>query len=132
MRFAAMETTISKDIKIMAGLMRKQLDDSRLSVELSESYQTADNGRMIRVATDRNPEWYQRFCRTYSPSNRKRERARKHHDTYIKRSHTLRALNEIESGKCETDYAYRLLPVVKKEFSRMIEAVENGRFYFCF
>lgn len=118
------------DFREMARLMYWQLKSQRLSVELSESQMTTSNGRLIRVATELNPDWYRSFCRQYSPSSRARIRQRRKHDTYIKRRHTLRALKELAGGHCDTTYAHRLRPVVEREFKRLVTAVENGLLVF--
>lgn len=96
----------------MAKAMLIDLGSRRLDVTLAWPWY---GDGAIRVVDEQNPLWYQKFCACYAPSQRTRMRRRKKPDTYIKRAHTLRALSEIASGKCETVYADRLLPYVEEE-----------------
>lgn len=92
-----------------AGIMRHNLENNRLRVTL----RWINGGSVaLRVADSQNPDWYMKFCAAYAPSARSKPRQRKKPDTFIKRAHVLRALDELASGKCETVYAQRLLPVV--------------------
>lgn len=72
---------------------------------------------MIRVVEECNPDWYRRLCAEYL-SERSRPRRRSKVDTAIKRANVLRALHEMESGRCETVYAGRLLPFVYEHYER--------------
>ena len=98
----------------VAEIMREELETARLVVALvlCDGWM-GDDGRKRRVAEDRNPGWYRKFCDQYQHS-RTRPRRRKHGDTMIKRAHTLRALAEIGRGEIKTVYAHRLWPYVKK------------------
>jgi hypothetical protein len=69
----------------------------------------------VRVAEEQNPVWYQDFCAQHSPSKRTpRPRQRKKPDTFIKRAHTLRALDEIAGGRADSEYAQRLMSFVER------------------
>ena len=106
---------VSDAVREVAQVMLWELEGSRLRVTLAPSQVGHCWRRRIRVVEETNPEWYQRFCSEHSDSLRTRPRKRKKPDTYIKRAHTLRALNEIASGQARTEYAQRLMPYVAKE-----------------
>lgn len=78
-----------------------------------------DRGNCIRAAQSTNPAWYQELCRRY-PKQRTKPRRRQKPDTAIKRAHVKRALAELAGGRCETEYAKRLLPLVEKEFKELV------------
>lgn len=59
---------------------------------------------MIRAVQYQNCEWYRSFCGEHE-SNRKDKFRWSKFKTKIKRAHTIRALNELIEGKCETSYA---------------------------
>lgn len=102
-------------LKAAADFMLHELETQRLTVVLMPSCfpEIALRGGKVRSVQERNPQWYQDFCNAYA-ANRSRPRRTMKHDTLIKRSHTLRALQEIrDTGAAETLYARRLIPYVK-------------------
>lgn len=98
-----------------ARIMRHELEQTRLVVALAPC-QRGRQHQKIRVAEERNPEWYRRLCAAY-PSQRSKPRQRKKSDTCIKRAGALRALREMENGRCETEYAQRLLEFVFEHYA---------------
>jgi hypothetical protein len=100
------------ELRKTAGIMRAELERSRLTVALAPCERGRANN-MIRAVDSKNPEWYRAFCRQY-PSSRRRKR--KKPDTAIKRANTLRALSELEQGEMKTEYAERLFPFVCEEY----------------
>lgn len=124
---------VSEEMQETAWFMLGQLLRQRLTVELapSEDYECALRGGKIRVVTERNPEWYQQFCDQYPPSrSRPRKGKRGQRDTRIKRHHTLRALEEIAAGRCETEYAQRLWPFVEKQCRHIEKMIAANKFFF--
>lgn len=107
---------VTSQVAEMASIMRADLEGRRLRVTLGW-YGFGYEG--VRVVDEQNPVWYQEFCATYSPSKRARPRQRKKPDTYIKRSHTIRALGEIGTGKADSLYAQRLVPFIEREMARL-------------
>jgi hypothetical protein len=99
-------------LREMAKAMVSELEGSRLTVELAPAREPKHGGHMVRVVSERNPSWYRRLCRAYVSGRR---RARRKHDTLIKRRHTLRALEDIAKGRTRGSYIERLLPVVHRE-----------------
>ena len=118
---------LSEFERMTARAMRYELQSRRLSVELAPSRiaEVAAAGGKIRVVTERNPRWYRDFCAVY-PKARTRPRRRKKPDTMIRRGLTLQALADLESGRCETAYARRLLPFVRDEAKRWRQAAEQA------
>lgn len=106
--------------QMTARMMRRELERRQLRVELAPSRvpEVAARGGMIRVVVERNPRWYRDFCAAY-PKNRRRPRRKNKPDTKIRRGLTLRALREIEGGRCQTVYAERLIPFVDEEAERL-------------
>ena len=76
----------------LARKLRDELLSSRLHVELIPN-RTGD--AYIRVATQRNPSWYQRLCALH-PSTRKRKNHAQ--DTKIRRANVIAALNRLIDG----------------------------------
>lgn len=111
--------------------MRMQLDGQRLAVSLSPSYPAyTPTRRQIRQVDDVNPDWYRGFCANHSPSRRQRPRQGAKPDTYIKRAHTLRALDELSSGRCQSLYAQRLLPIVQEEHKKIQRYIAADQIFF--
>ena len=105
-----------REIEMAAEQMLMELAEQRLEVVLIPSLlpDVAERGGMIRAAVNRNPQWYQQLCSQYPPQRTKPRRGKRgERDTAIKRRHVLRALEEIASGNCATEYARRLMPFVK-------------------
>ena len=111
----------------IAQMMHDDLERRQLDVVLAPCFGwMGDTGRYRRVVQETNPRWYQKFCTDW-PSNRSRPRRRRKPDTRIKRQATLRALREIASGHCRTEYAARLLPVVVEETERFAYLSKSNR-----
>lgn len=114
---------LSPALRDMAQVMLWELERERLDVTLAPSRlpEIARRGGKIRIINGTNPAWYRDFCRDYAPSGRTHPRQKKKPDTYIKRRHTLRALNELATGRCETEYAHRLLPYVREQHRELCQ-----------
>ncbi|MCP5096246.1 MAG: hypothetical protein GY943_11895, partial [Chloroflexi bacterium] len=99
----------------IASMMRDELESRRLDVVLVPcTGHMRDEGKMRRVAIERNPEWYRQLCSRYPSSRKPRPRQRRHVDTLIKRKNVLRALERLaNNGKPRTLYDERLIPVIK-------------------
>jgi hypothetical protein len=95
----------------MAQLMAHDLAGSRLRVVLVPDKFHPGGVRRLRAVDEQNPAWYRAFCEHY-PARRRRPRRRGLPDTAIKRRHVLRGLDELAEGRCRSEYAQRLLPVV--------------------
>lgn len=78
----------------------------------------AMKGGMIRAVQYQNADWYREWAGTYESQRKDRLKWRKF-KTKIKRAHTIRALNELISGRCETPYA--------KELQQFIARYEHNR-----
>ena len=111
----------------IAALMHEELLCSRLDVSLAPSGpEHQPTRRRRRIVEERNPAWYRRLCRDYQSHGRQRPRRKKHGGTLIKRSHVLRALEELANGRCETEYAHRLRPYVEQQTTRFLQE-HHGR-----
>lgn len=98
-----------------ARMMRSELESQRLTIALAPC-QRGRRHQKIRVVEEQNPEWYRRLCAT-CPSRRSKPRNRQKPDTRIKRAGVLRALREMENGRCETEYAQRFLEFVFEHYA---------------
>ena len=103
-------------IRETAAIMQAELQAERLTVVKSPS-QTI-GGNAIRAVVSVNPAWYRGFCSQYT-SGREKPRRKKHHDTLIKRQHTIDALGRLAAGVNNWVYTDRLLPVVLDECIRI-------------
>lgn len=114
--------------QLIAEQMHRELAGHRLEVVLVPSpVEHWPTDRQRRVVCERNPGWYRELCRQY-PSHRSRPRRRRKPDTMIKRRHTLRALAEIENGRCHSEYAKRVYPFVEKaakEYAAMFAQAQS-------
>lgn len=102
-----------------AKQMHDELASTRLEVTLIPAPTPQHEHHMVRAVCSQNPAWYRQLCAMY-PKHRSTPRRGRKPDTAIKRAHVLRALNELASGRCETTYAYRLLPFVMRKSGRWI------------
>lgn len=108
----------------VARLMADELESRRLSVTLVRCWGWyGDEGRKRRVVEERNPSWYRRLCAMYQ-SGRTRPRRSQKPDTLIKRRCVLRALDEIEGGAVETEYAQRVYEFVQQRARKMLRERE--------
>lgn len=75
----------------------------------------------LRIVNSVNPEWYQRFCATYTVSYFRRRGLCRHRfhfkkRTFIKRCHTIETLRRIANGeKLTTVYADRLQSFIEEQ-----------------
>ena len=89
-----------------------ELESHQLHVVLVPQKTFTNHGGMIRVAAERNCDWYRRFCLEH-PSSRRRRKAAP--DTAIKRAHTLRTLRRLAAGIDDrTGYSRRLLALLDR------------------
>lgn len=110
--------TLTPELCDTARWMADELETQRLRVVLVSDWYHPDGVRRLRAVDEQNPGWYRAFCAAH-PANRQRARRRQLPDTAIKRRHTLRALRELASGRCQSEYARRLLPWVQDELERV-------------
>jgi hypothetical protein len=106
---------MQRDVSYKAQLFLDELEANFLEVVLvpSGDADCAMRGGMIRAVQNENAEWYRKFCGEHG-SNRKDIMRWSKHKTKIKRRHTIRALNELIAGKCETPYAKDLAHFIKR------------------
>lgn len=97
---------ITKAERRIAGELLEELESGWLEVAKIPSQQ----GGYVRVPLSVNCEWYQAFCKRFMRPRRRYPKPR----TFIKRCHTVRGLEEIKSGRAETEYARRLIEVVRE------------------
>lgn len=92
-----------------------ELEGNYLEVVLipSGDHECAMRGGMIRAVQCQNCAWYRKFCEEH-PSNRKDYYRWSKFKTKIKRRWTIRALNELIAGKCETYYAQSIRDFLKR------------------
>lgn len=95
-----------------------ELEGSRLDVVLIPSHDPdcAMRGGKIRAAHESNCEWYQKFCKSFSSTRRRKNRL---FDTMIKRQHTIKALERIMKGEARGVYTSRLMPLVEEKLKEM-------------
>lgn len=92
-------------LEVAAAYMLDELEDRQLEVIKVPGYK----GGYIRAVICCNPDWYRQFCAAHVRIRNKYPRPR----TYIKRCHTVRALNRIMTGNTAGIYAARLLPYIE-------------------
>lgn len=96
--------------------MLAELESSQLVVVLVPSRRAVNEGGCIRVAMDRNCEWYRRFCAAHGSS---RVRHRALHDTCIKRRDTRRLLERLIAGRpSRSKYAEELRAIARRVAQR--------------
>ena len=103
------------ELALFAYIMKRDLEENKLSVVLIPAPDQKFTGHMIRRAETQNPIWYKSLCNDFI-SERKGGPPR----TYIKRGHVLRALDNLIKGKTGSVYAQRLIPHIKS-FSQIGE-----------
>jgi hypothetical protein len=122
-----------------------ELESQSLEVVLIQSrhWEIAQQGGKIRAVQSQNPKWYRDFCELY-PARRgvyttlcdwcsrwhhKKSRCSKGKrrkppiwrrkwlfDTAVKRRDTVRGLNELLDGRCESEYAKRLRDFIRENW----------------
>lgn len=103
---------LSPEQQQAAGWMLDEMEHLNLHVELVPAPRQQHHGHKVRVAVERNPEWYRELCLT-STKRRRRARRRRLHDTDCRRPQVLAALRSMARGGCpRTAYQHRLLPFV--------------------
>lgn len=136
-------------LRIVRRFLR-ELQEHSLEVVLipSKHWEIASKGGMIRAVQSENPEWYQEFCSQFrarrggrtvrcdycclwhskeSPCSKGKKRKpptyrqRRLFDTAIKRRDTIRGLNELLSGKCESEYARRLRDFIRRNWTQYMK-----------
>lgn len=140
--------TRTEGLRIVRSFLR-DLEQQSLEVVLipSKRWEVARAGGKIRAVQSENPEWYQVFCAQYrayrggrttrcdwcclwhhkksSCSKGKRRkpsalRPRRLFDTSIKRQDTIRGLNELLAGRCESAYAHRLRDFIRQYWTEYL------------
>lgn len=97
-------------------IMQAELESSCLEVVLVPSRRFTNHDGCIRVAANRNCEWYRQFCAAHSSSRIRKKVA---HDTCIKRRDTARILARLVDGKgSRSKYAPELLQIAEKTAKR--------------
>ena len=97
-------------------ILEAMLDELR-SFRLEVIKVPSCDGAYIRLVVCANCEWYREFCDSYTKFRRGRYR------TYIKRCHTIAALQRMINGDTTTTYAQRLEQIVynnRETYARMI------------
>ena len=97
-------------------ILEVMLDELR-SFKLEVIKVPSRDGGYIRLAVCTNCEWYREFCGNHTKYRRGR------HRTYIKRCHTIAALQRMIDGDITTTYAKRLEQVIydyREVYIRMI------------
>jgi hypothetical protein len=98
--------TVAQSLRVVAREMLAELEANYLHV----AKVPIPNGYK-RVVVSFNAWWYRDFCGDWLRDRGGRYRKPR---TMIRRQHTIRAMKEIISGYCVTEYAKRLLPKVIK------------------
>ena len=94
-----------------AAALAKELAAASHTVVLIPAPRQAHRCHKVRLAVEFLPDWYRDFMGGYT--SRRTDR-RKHHQTAIKRRHTLAGLRSIAQGRPGT-YAARLLDLIAAE-----------------
>jgi hypothetical protein len=84
------------DVTEELSIMLAELESSCLEVILVPTKRYVNVGGCIRVAANKNTQWYREFCARYTSG---RGRKRKKHDTRIRRDDTIAVLNRLIAGK---------------------------------
>lgn len=104
--------------------MLDELESHRLEVQLvplNPRLRNWNAGGMKRVVSDRNADWYRRFCKNH-PSSRKRNKRK--WDTKIKRANILRILTRLCHGKPSVSkYADELRRIGANQAGRRLDPV---------
>jgi hypothetical protein len=106
-----MPKRVSKQIRDRAMDMYVELREQKQEVVLIPAPEQRHVTHSIRVVQVASPEWYSRFRRLYP---RKYPYGRQvHPQSSIRRRNTLRGLHRLSNGDVSTDYAQRLLRLIK-------------------
>jgi hypothetical protein len=100
--------------------MQAQFEASCLEVVLVPSRRAVNEGGCIRVAANRNCDWYRRFCARHTSS---RLRFRALVDTKIKRRNVAHLLAQLLAGRPTRSKYAAELQAIAAEFERR----QNGR-----
>ncbi|MFA7287379.1 MAG: hypothetical protein WC055_00720 [Melioribacteraceae bacterium] len=96
--------------------MIDEFSENYLDVVLipSKDHNTAMDGGMIRVAQNRNPEWYRNLCSNHP---KKKQRTRKKPQTSIKKEDIISIIrNLIKTGDSKSKYVYFILDEINTRF----------------
>lgn len=137
-------------LRIVRRFLRELEENSLEVVLIpSKHWEVAQQGGKIRAVQSENPEWYQNFCGLYESrrgryqakcdwccgvhDRRKNNRCLRRRrptvytrgrkrlfDTSIKRRDTIRGLNELLNGKCESEYAQRLRDFIRRNWTQYL------------
>lgn len=89
--------------------MVDEFNESYLDVVLipSKDHNTAIDGGMIRVAQNRNPEWYRNLCSNHP---KRKQRTRKKPQTSIKKEDIISVMKSmIKNGSTKSKYSYYII-----------------------
>lgn len=101
-------------------ILEAMLDELR-SFRLEVIKVPSRDGGYVRLVICANCEWYREFCNNYTKFRRGRDR------TYIKRCHTIAALQRMINGDVTSTYAQRLEQVVYDNMIYYINMMRRER-----
>lgn len=95
-----------------AELLLAELESSQLHVVLVPARRQNMDGDCIRVAVEKNADWYRRFCARH-PSSRGTRRGK--FDTRIRRANVIAILRRLSSGlPSRSKYAAELTAIAER------------------
>lgn len=107
--------------------MLYEMTEQRLEVCLVPDH-NGNEYKMIRVACNRNPDWYREFCQRY-PCTRRKKRTKRKDYTRINRKRTLKILEHmIRKRTSKSIYAEDLLQIAKDRYELYEQYKEEFEF----
>jgi hypothetical protein len=97
--------------------MLVELDESGLRVELIPAPERRHEGHQVRVAVDRNPQWYRDLCAMF-PRHRRR-RGDRYTDSTVKRADVRRCIELLLGRGTASQFAKPLLGLAEAEDERL-------------
>lgn len=102
---------------ISASQMLDDLQGGNLEVVLIPAPEPQHSTHCVRAVQYENAAWYQEFCSHFRSCTGKRKRSR----TFIKRQHTISALQKIIRGEKSGIYVERLLAFMRFHLKQQAE-----------
>lgn len=96
-----------------AGELLHELSTQRLEVKLARAPRPQFIGHRIRVVTNHNPQWYRDMVNEAPPLRKSQRRGRKA-DSAGHRDRTMRALERLAEGRCDTRLCWRMRSMVRR------------------
>lgn len=95
--------------------MLDELESHRLTVALVPCRRFVNEGGCVRVAVEKNAQWYRDFCARHASARVRRNAA---FDTRIRRANIIRALDAMIEGQMTSVYSLELLGIARTRIDK--------------